>query len=287
MMSAIWFETYLSWRVIRSNFVPSVMAGACFSIAAWSVSSEPVSALPLLILVGIIHGLLTAYSFDLINQLVGVEEDKVNKPHRPIPSGLCTPKQIKRRIPYVWLIHLFLIYIIGGMVWLTIWIIYSLVYHFWGGDQKWYIKTLLANVSTLVVTVPLWIFINGDIGPMALTWFTVFFTYWFTCSILQDLRDIEGDILNGRRTLPMILGDTLSRKLSAIALTFQPLLFIVPIYIWGDLSVKSSIGIMIFTISSWYLVWRILHLRTKDADDMTYKLYTALSVLLMMGPIFL
>ncbi|MFS0749918.1 hypothetical protein [Oceanobacillus sp. 1P07AA] len=119
--------------------------------------------------------MITAYSFDLMNQLTGVEEDKINKPHRPIPSGLCTPKQIERRIPYVWLIHLFLIYIIGGMLWLTIWIIYSVVCNFWVGDQKWYIKTLCANVSTLVVTIPLWIFINGDIGPMAITWFTVFF----------------------------------------------------------------------------------------------------------------
>ncbi|GIN69550.1 ubiquinone biosynthesis protein UbiA [Bacillus sp. J14TS2] len=286
-MNAIWFEIYLSWRVVRSNFVPSVIAGGGFSIAAWSVSSEPALPLPIIILVGAIHGLLTAYSFDAMNQLIGIEEDKVNKPHRPIPSGLCTPKQIERRIPIVLLVHLFLIYIIGGMLWIAIWIIYSVAYNYWGGARQWFIKTLLANVSTLVVTIPLWIFINGDIGPMAITWFTVFFIYWFTCSILQDLRDIKGDKLNGRRTLPMILGDTLSRKTSAIALTFQPLLFIVPIYIWGELSVKSSIGILIFTISSWYLVWRILHLRTKDADDMTYKLYTALSVLLMMGPLFL
>ncbi|MFD1453717.1 hypothetical protein [Oceanobacillus sojae] len=173
-MNAIWFEIYLSWRVVRSNFVPSVIAGAVFGIAAWSVSSEPVLTLPIIILVGAIHGLLTAYSFDLMNQLVGVEEDKVNKPHRPIPSGLCTAKQIERRIPYVWLVHLFLIYILGGMIWFTIWIIYSVVYNYWGGSNQWFIKTLCANFSTLVVTIPLWIFINGDIGPMAITWFTVF-----------------------------------------------------------------------------------------------------------------
>src|SRR5262245_1738458 len=95
VVMAIKREARITWRMIRHNasfaFVPPwflLAGGLCASFAR----AGALSPLPCL---GVASKLLVffffyAYVFDIANQVLAAEEDALNKPSRPIPSGLMT-----------------------------------------------------------------------------------------------------------------------------------------------------------------------------------------------------
>ncbi len=220
-LERIWYEIYLSWRFIRSNFPPAVITGAAFAVSAWHVANATLWQLPLILLLGAVNGWLMLYFFDLINQVVGIEEDRINKPHRPIPAGLCSLEQAERRIPYAAFAYLGFAIAINATTWALVWIVTVTAYNYWGLDRHWVTKTLFTCIGALLCA-PIWIFVNGSIDSIAQTWLISVFVYWIICSVLQDLRDLAGDRSRNRRTLPMVIGDRASRYIAAVVLMLQP-----------------------------------------------------------------
>ena len=79
-------ELQLSYRFMWRDIPAGVLPGVAFTLVAvkYHGSTDFVSAL----LWSLLYFCLYLYSINLCNQYTGVEEDRINKPDRPIPSGL-------------------------------------------------------------------------------------------------------------------------------------------------------------------------------------------------------
>lgn len=95
-------EYTITWALCKNNF-PGFLAGFLGGLSPrFVVHPVPLVTGGLVSLRVVIICLLSAYTFDIANTPSSVEEDKLNKPHRPIPSGLITVKQARVRWLLSW-----------------------------------------------------------------------------------------------------------------------------------------------------------------------------------------
>lgn len=82
----------------------------------------------------------------------------------------------------------------------------------------------------------------------------------------QDFRDIEGDRLSGRITLPIQFGQTASRALFSFFVVFWSIF--IP-HIWD----MSTLCRVVYFLSGLYLGVIVFRRRTVEEDKQSYKLY--------------
>jgi len=150
-----WSELYLSWRFIRANFPPSVVFCVAAATGAWHVAHAPWGSLPVSWLLATLFGWLFIYAHDLVNQAVGHAEDSVNKPDRPIPSGLCDPPGARRRFVVVAVLFAALAAAIGVWGWALAWLAAILVYHY-GGAHRWWLTKGVYTVLGIMIQAGTW-----------------------------------------------------------------------------------------------------------------------------------
>ena len=102
----------------------------------------------------LLYFFLYLYCFNLCNQYTTVEEDRINKPDRPIPSGLVSVEGARFR----WYIMTALYLVTGlgiGNIWsCLLWIFAYSMYNFYGWSEHWVTK-------------------NGIVMPLGIVWYTV------------------------------------------------------------------------------------------------------------------
>ncbi|KIK55982.1 hypothetical protein GYMLUDRAFT_133451, partial [Collybiopsis luxurians FD-317 M1] len=149
------------------------------------------------------------YFFDLSNQITGMEEDRINKPDRPLPSGKVTIAGAKKRWLFSLLAFLSITLYHPTLLTETItWIITVYILEATPFGDHWLVK------SSLAMGAGTWALLRGSwkaIAPLtplaeryvlAMSLWTVLLTH------IQDLRDIKGDAATGRQTLPIAVGDS-------------------------------------------------------------------------------
>ncbi|KAJ8507732.1 hypothetical protein ONZ45_g9928 [Pleurotus djamor] len=163
--------------------------------------------------------------FNLSNQIVGVEEDRINKPWRPITSGKISLAGAKLRLVTVLACFLSVTLAIGrptqeAMVWLLTTAFLSLtpLGHHWIGKN---------NIGMTLAT---WALQSGSYQtvatpPTQMKWFFMVIAVWAGCvANIQDLRDVKGDMAIGRKMLPIVFGEKRTRWI--ISAIFLPIAII-------------------------------------------------------------
>lgn len=278
-------EAYISWRFIRLD-TPPVAAGLVFTLAAWNLSGQAVSALPAECAVSTAYLWAFIYLHALANQAVGVAEDRLNKPHRPIPQGLLTVRGAHARFAVVALLFLALGAAVGGLVWSGLWFASVLLYNHLGLHRSWIAKHLYAAFGGVLYLAGAWSAVAPLTG-LARAWLVAAFVY-ATAIFIQDLRDVTGDRTGGRRTLPMIIGPARTRIAGAVVLSALPLLGVLPqLRVLPASGAAPLVWAAALAVTCWLLAVRLLVYRSPRADDLTYKLYAASFCLFVAGPLFL
>ncbi|KAH8926605.1 hypothetical protein BT69DRAFT_1347935 [Atractiella rhizophila] len=189
----------------RSDFKAVMLPILVFSssVTAWNgVPKLLISALWLY---------LVLIEFCLSNQTSGdaVEEDRLNKPYRPIPSGLITLETARRLRWIMPFFNVTISHFIGGRLAVGASIAISLitwVHNEMSLNKKWWGKSFLAGSC----------FPMGELGCLAVgtthhgltahqliaIMFSAFVNI-FTIFV-QDFPDVVGDAANGRKTLPIM-----------------------------------------------------------------------------------
>ncbi|RZS43033.1 4-hydroxybenzoate polyprenyltransferase [Herbihabitans rhizosphaerae] len=283
----IGFEFYLSWRFLQSNYPPAVLFSLILTLGAWHISDASFERLLLALVTSLSYSWLFLYVHELPNQIVGAAEDAVNKPNRPIPSGLCTPQQAQRRWYPVVGMYLAVATFLGVLPWAICWIAVVYLYHYTGWHRHWVIKALEPPAGAAVLTAGSWSAATGQITSIAWTWILAYFLFWSGACVLQDQRDVAGDELAGRRTLPMVIGDRASRIAGAAFLGVLPATLVAPMTIWAPKTLAVFILDVTYTTICWLLAWRLLKRRDRISDDLTYRVYAALSCALAASPLLL
>jgi len=151
-------------------------------------------------------------------QVGGVEEDRVNKPHRPIPSGLLSMSGAVLRL-VVCSIAMCMLAWSGGVLWHGVALQLLLVLHYQlGWDSHWFTKHLWNGITGAVALSSSGHMVGNFLHHQAAAVDAISIMLGAMIALtvaVQDFRDVEGDTAVGRLTLPVAIGDTAARSVTS------------------------------------------------------------------------
>lgn len=283
MLGKLSKECIITYRLILSNapaiFVCHLMGVLARLLAAPISDYSAVSVIPDVLLCCFFY----MYCFDIANQATSVSEDIINKPYRPIPSGLLSIDGANLRWCLSWILCPVILYGLVGdwaglhFLWLEAWVFFC---YAWPKPNHWFFRnafTTVANLTTCRLVnacvyqkLPEW---NVQVGP------DIVVGIWVMLSIhLQEFHDMEGDAASGRNTLPLILGPVGRTRLRN-ATSFFLCTWGVGVLAWScafDEPHRKPLYFCIaalHAISAFILAFRTSWLKTKEDDEQTYRLY--------------
>ncbi len=209
------------------------------------------------VLFGFLTGFFISGSVMVINDIFDLKIDKINQPWRPLPSGKISIKE-------AWILGL--VFLLAGILTsiqtgnITFFI--AILFWFLGVIYNKFLKKtpLIGNLTvSLSIAIP---FIYGGLirGGITLNLNnyllsgTAFFINTYR-EVIKDIIDIEGDISQGLKTLPIVIGKTKSFAIASAFLLIGLLIGIIPIFIQTDLDIKIYMTMITITESILFLSW--------------------------------
>lgn len=257
------------------------MAGAAMTTNATPHLLDIMYRLPMVAL----WNWLNLLVFDLANQRLpnSIIEDRINKAWRPIPQNRLTPLEARHLllfvIPFNFAIFYFFLGSVRDSAGLTIlgWMYNDLS----GADEHYIIRNLInaggfifhASGATLVAAGS-----DVQLTHQGEIWVGIIGAIIFSTLQTQDLQDMEGDAERGRGTLPLMHGETVGRWSVAIPVTvwsiFGP-------WFWG----LDILGYLPTVLVGGILAFRVLSLRTLEADKGTWRIWCFWIILVYLLPL--
>jgi len=211
---------------------------------------------------------LYIYFFDLLNQIIGLAEDRINKPDRPLPQGKVTIAGAKLRCAAVLTAFLSMsLYYPSVLPETLCWALTTAFLCLTPAGQHWFGKNCIG------MTAGSWALLSTSwkaIAPATTQ------SRHMVCAIalwvglvmhIQDLRDAKGDAVIGRKTLPLVFGERTGRAI--ITFCLLPLGFGV---LW--LGGVTQSGSHVLAAIHLYLAWRVMQTTAGPRyDHRTYMIY--------------
>lgn len=262
-------EVAVSARFISNDVWTTVLPATAFVLAAAHSSGHTGGRLAGDFLRGAVYFWLYIYGFTLTNQLYGVEEDRVNKPFRPLVTGRSSYRGAQRRAVVVLLVFPLLAWWLGVLVWALIWEATYLLTNVARWERHWFIKNLSMGIGVTVQLAAAWSLV-APLTDTAWRWIlTLAVSIWLLIP-LQDLRDVEGDVVGGRRTFPIALGETFTRGYLAVGFAALPV--VVHTLLLRPADSPWTWGLDAFLAGlSWLVAIRVVVLRGPEQDHVTYR----------------
>ena len=271
----IW-ELQLCYRFMWRDIPAAVLPGVAFTLVAVKHhgSTNYVPAL----LWSLFYFCLYIYTFNLCNQYTGVEEDRINKPDRPIPSGLVSVEGVRFR----WYI-VTVLYIVAGLaignVWSSLlWIFDIAMYYHYGWSEHWFSKnSVFIPLGTVVQGWAGWSVATGDIWLDQESVVFIGMAVLYACLLvnLQDFRDVEGDRKVGRKTMPVQFGMASSAYMQSFLFLLQFLIFYTVIFSTHTPTLGQLVLTLVDLVLRFYLIVCLLLVDRTPADyHHTYYSFT-------------
>ncbi|KAJ7220620.1 UbiA prenyltransferase family-domain-containing protein [Mycena pura] len=257
---------YFTWRDWSASLIPGMM----YTVAAIRALDSTLSADHIARSLGrsLIYFFLYIYAFDIANQINGVAEDRVNKPDRPIPSGRCSVKGAYIRWYATSAAHLALGAAWGVLPWTALWVFITVYTSFYGGDKHWTTKNLLfMSTGSLCLLQASW----GLVAPITARetrWAVLLSAVFGIVASVQDMRDVEGDKVAGRRTLPIVLGGSFRWVMAAVICA-------APLICWQLEFLRYSQMLVgycgaVLALAMFYMAYRVVRGYSRKYDHKTY-----------------
>lgn len=285
-LQAIIQELYLSYRFVWRDLSATVIPNLILAIAAIKVSNDH-SATAILSALGrtLIYFWFYIYAFCLANQLAGVDEDRSNKPDRPIPAGLVSYDGAQLRFALVMVIFPIVGWSFGILKWTVLWQICILLHNFYGFAKHWFTKNMIIMpVGLVALMAPAWELVM-PMNAIVWRWIIVLSIMLALTIHLQDLRDVQGDRLIHRKTLPLDWGERNAR----IALFFMFFLRVAVVHFLLMSPAGASFAVVAcdLVLASIDIITaiRIVTSSSPRTDHKTYMLYTYWHCLIMASAI--
>ena len=282
---SIWLFTLSDLKTI---VVPSTVFGIIIAICApqfhlpRSKSSDIVLRIPLVVLWCWVN--LLPFSIDNQRQPDAIEEDAQNKPWRPLPAERLGPKEARALMLSAYSIALGFSLFSGGLRQAIVLIWFGYCYNDLGGADRGILQRNLINAAgycSFTFGAAEVALANGAITlttPL-LKWFSIIALVVMSTVHAQDMHDQAGDRSRGRRTMPLIIGDQLSRFTIAVPVMFWSL-FCPTFWDTGILGYMTplSLGSLV--------AQRILVYNCVSSDKLTFKIWNLWIISLYLLPLF-
>jgi 4-hydroxybenzoate polyprenyltransferase len=210
--STLYHEYLVTEALLRSN-AGTTLGGFLFAILPrLLLPPMPLSSAVGLTLKICILSVCFQYSLDIVNQATGVAEDSINKPYRPIPSGLITIRGAERRWVLAWILFPLLSYLLSGhhvALWALVWQAEVGFCYVWPRPNNPVMRNLFTAVATFIIIS----LVNESVVEQhpdrnLHVVLRAALAGWACLVIqIQEFHDLEGDRLAGKRTLPLVLGE--------------------------------------------------------------------------------
>ncbi|CAG8890509.1 unnamed protein product [Penicillium egyptiacum] len=304
-LTRLWYHSYTLWLFVFSDFKTIVVPSTIFGITnAWAASkydleltgglSPPhtISDSPKSIrrAVAVLSWLLINLIPFAINNQRGqraTAEDGLNKPWRPFPRGRMSHEWGTRVMIILYIFApIYSLALAGGvrhsvaLIWLGVW------YNNWGGaDKNPVIRNIINGLGyTCFASGAMEVALGGSLLPLhplgrSGQWLLVIICIIFSTVQLQDMPDQGGDAKRGRRTVPLVWGDTAARWTIAI-----------PMLCWGIWCpmfwAASSFWFTMSMALASLVAFRTLVVRSVQGDKQTFRVWNCWIAVVYMLPLF-
>ncbi|MFC4494397.1 UbiA family prenyltransferase [Streptomyces ovatisporus] len=266
----MWREVFISWRFVSNDLWSTVVPASCFVVAAVRHAGLGAAEAAAAFAGGLLYFWLFIYGSSLINQITGVEEDRLNKPFRPLVTGDSSYRGAKARLMAVSVVFPALGWLLGVLLWALLWQLLYMLHYAWGGHRHWFGKNLLIALGVVSQLAAAWQMVT-PITTAVWQWIVTMAALTFLIIGIQDLRDVEGDRLLARRTMPIALGDTRCRLvLGVCCVALLPVTHFVMVapagFHWWTVVIDAVLG-----GASLLLAGRVVLLRGPAEDHRTQR----------------
>ena len=262
-------ETNITWRTIKNDYNTTLIPITTYFI--FSASRTPNPKILKVLTTSILYATAYIVPFCISNQLNGIEEDKLEKPYRPLPAGLITIKgAINRYI--IWNMLLMIISKkLGVMKWSVLWMIVTVYHNFLNGDKHFFTKNIISmTLGTAAQFGAAWNSYHPTMSRDKKVWMWMVSIWIGIMANIQDFRDIEGDLKSHRKTLPIVLGNNQARiVMSFVSMTSGLILH----KLFKDFNSKPLAKAVNIGVLGWHflIAARLWFARSHQADQITYK----------------
>lgn len=260
----------LIWHFTESNFPTFVLPNSAFGFLAalaapllTDCSERP--ALQILLgrmLQVILFNWANVFVFDLANQRLPESqlEDRLNKPWRPLPTGRISPNTTRRWMLITIPLVLTVSAILGVATESAFIMILTWLYNDLRGGDEIIRDGIIACGYALYLTSSLRIALGPEvqITKHGYRWISMMSGIILTTMQVQDLKDQTGDRTRGRKTLPLVLGDTISRWSIAGFILFWSIScsYFWRVTLWGcALPMLTGLGVAFHVVSRSHDAW--------------------------------
>ncbi|CAI7623082.1 unnamed protein product [Penicillium glandicola] len=277
-IKTLWtFTASDAYTLMPSMAVFGVVSGISGSLLTTVPETEQWSSLDVISSLPVVFGYLwiNLLLFNVANQRLpaSIKEDSINKPWRPMPSQRLTQKEARVLLHAVIPVAAIISAYTGGIQQAAIHTILSWMHNDLDGSGNPILKNLYTTLgivcySSGAAAVASSHIYSGHHGLNSLgwTWMTVIGAIILTTTHVQDFRDRKGDEATGRRTLPLVIGDSPSRWLSAVIILASSLGCSV---FWQ----ANMAGYLVVNGMGSLLAVRLLVYRSEAADRLSWNLW--------------
>ena len=270
-MASLAYHFHTVFLFTASDFktivIPSTAFGILGSYAYLTEDSSMLEGTPIQrIHLVFIWTWLNLLPFNISNQRhpAAIQEDRKNKPWRPLPSRRLTSSQANILMLGSYLVAFIYSMCVRGMKSCLTLIALGWWYNDRNGAERCWTRNLINAAGYISFTygaVEVAIGSQAHLSEKACQWFLLIGMIIFSTVQVQDIPDQEGDNARGRRTIPLVIGDTLARWSVAVLL---PIWSLIAASFW---QLDNTIILLPLSLA---LLIAVRLLRTRSvADDMT------------------
>lgn len=272
------YHAYTLWLFNASDIPTQMIQTILFGVAGASsgrLTTPPHSTitppsmavkLPVVILfIWLLHSLV---QFGNQSSPGAPEEDRLNKPWRPIPAGRISREQAHGLVAPFMLLTMAVGFGLDVFPEAALFCAANLVYTQFGGSEALGPRhasngVFISMGGQASLKIAAW---SGTLNATGYAWSVAHFCLVVTTIQAMDFRDQVGDAAIGRQTLPLVMGDAAARWVT-----------LVPMFFWTILCPwlcdSGFLGYTLSAVIASIVVFRLVVHRTADADGRSYKIW--------------
>ncbi len=259
----------LKWRGFFLLSRPVNVLIAMASIFIGAIISGSIEPLARLLMACFAGGLITAAA-NAINDFFDVEIDVINKPERPLPQGIITPREAFNFSMVLFLTGIMVSFFVNRAAYIIAGV-FSLLLYFYSAYLKR--TVLVGNITVSLATAFAFIFGAISVGRFQQSLIPAGFAFMMHLGreIIKDMEDVKGDRLNNAKTLPVVFGFAAARWVATIVFSLLIVATLMPkIYSiygnWYFLIVMLGVNsVLVLTISAMWQSGEKTNLRLLSA----------------------
>lgn len=203
---------------------------------------------PVMIVMAVSAAYFLSLSIYLLNDLMDLNEDRINSPNRPLASGQASKEHALVLIFTTCPISLFLAYMINPLtlVFFVAALMLGLSYSLpkLRAKERFPHKIFVASAGAIISSLTGGA-VTASFPPTVFLAATIFSLFALVTLLLGDLADVKGDKLRGVRSFPIVLGEEkTSRVIQSIPLIIFALATVFQIAFYMSLLTPILIGVL-------------------------------------------